>query len=160
MKGLKVKDWLALIGFILLSQAAGAVGSFFTFSAIDNWYLQLVRPALSPPNWVFGPVWITLYILMGVAAFLVWKRGWSPRVRRGLLVFGLQLSLNALWSVLFFGLHSPALGLVCIAALWLSIVWTIALFAKVSRPVARLLWPYLAWTTFASYLNLMIWLLN
>jgi len=158
MKGFK--DWLALIGFVVLSQAAGAVGSLFTFSAIAGWYLELARPALSPPNWVFGPVWNTLYILMGVAAFLVWKRGSGPRVRRALLVFGLQLSLNALWSVLFFGLQSPALGLMCIAALWLSIVWTIVLFGKVSRPAARLLWPYLAWVTFASYLNAAIWLLN
>lgn len=155
-----VKDWLVLVGFVALSQAAGLVGSLFTISAIAGWYSLLERPALSPPNWVFAPVWTTLYVLMGVAAFLVWKSGSGRRLRRAMLVFGLQLSLNALWSVLFFGLQSPALGLVCIAAMWLSIVWTIVLFGKISRPAAWLLVPYLAWVSFASYLNAAIWLLN
>ena len=157
---MKRTDWLPLIGFIALSQLAGVVGSFFTVSSVNTWYNTLVHPALNPPSWVFGPVWTTLYILMGVAAFLVWKQGKGARKRRALIVFGLQLSPNALWSVVFFGLQWPLGGVVVIAAMWLSIVWTMVLFNNISRQSARLLWPYLAWVTFASYLNVAIWLLN
>ena len=154
------KDWLPLIGFIALSQLAGVIGSFFTISSVDGWYSTLSHPTLNPPSWVFAPVWTTLYILMGLAAFLVWRQGRGPRLRRAMIVFCLQLSLNALWSVEFFGMHSPLRGLVVIALMWLSIVWTMLLFNKISRRAAGLLWPYLAWVTFASYLNLAIWLLN
>lgn len=158
---MKVRDYIVLFGFIALSQAAGVVGSFFTIPSVGSWYTTLVRPELSPPSWVFGPVWVTLYLLMGVAAFLVWRTSGSrARRRKALLVFGLQLALNALWSVLFFGLQSPLMGLLCIAALWLAIVLTMVRFAKVSSAAAWLLAPYLVWVTFASYLNLMIWLLN
>lgn len=157
---MKRSDWIPLIGFIVLSQLAGVIGSFFTISSVSTWYNTLVRPPLNPPGWVFGPVWTTLYILMGLAAFLVWRRGAGTRKRRALIVFGLQLSLNALWSVVFFGMHWPLGALVVIVALWLSIVWTMMLFSKVSRRAVRLLWPYLAWVTFATYLNCAIWLLN
>ncbi len=157
---MKRSDWLPLIGFIALSQLAGVVGSFFTISSVGTWYNTLVHPPLNPPSWVFGPVWTTLYILMGLAAFLVWRDGRRASRRRALVVFCLQLALNALWSVVFFGMHWPLGGLVVIAAMWLAIVWTMLLFAKVSRPAVRLLWPYLAWVSFASYLNLAIWLLN
>ena len=155
------RDWLMLAGWVALSEAAGVVGSYFTVSSIAPWYATLMRPALSPPNWLFGPVWVGLYLLMGIAAFLVWRSRGRPLARRkALLVFGLQLALNALWSVLFFGLHSPLMGLLCIAALWLAIVLTISRFAKVSRTAAWLLAPYIVWVSFAAYLNLMIWLLN
>lgn len=155
------KDWLALIGFVALSQAAGVVGSLFTVSNIPSWYATLLKPELAPPNWVFGPVWTTLYLLMGIAAFLVWRRGVSrPAVHRALVVFYLQLAINVLWSVLFFGFQSPLLGLFDIAALWLAIALSIKLFYKVSPRAAYILLPYLAWVSFASYLNFMIWSLN
>lgn len=158
---MKTKDWWTLTFFILISQAAGLVGSLFTTPAIPGWYASLDKPEFSPPNWVFAPVWTTLYLLMGIAAFLVWHRGGpSSAVRRALAVFWVQLALNAAWSILFFGLRSPLLGLIGIAALWLAIVVTIARFAPLSRLAAWLLAPYLAWVSFAALLNFEIYRLN
>lgn len=161
-------NWLRLIGFIVLSEAAGIAGSVFTAPAIGSWYATLTRPMFSPPNWIFAPVWTTLYFLMGIAAFLVWKQHshtlesvrvlWARRI--GLVLFFVQLALNVLWSVLFFGLHSPLAGLVCIALLWLAILAMIVFFARVSKPAAWLLAPYIAWVSFAAYLNYAIWILN
>ncbi len=152
--------WKAVIA-VGASLIAGAVGSLFTVSAIPTWYAALHKPALSPPNGVFGPVWTTLYVLMGVAAFLVWRSGWNRKdVRRALVAFGIQLGLNALWSVVFFGLHNPAAALAEIGLLWAAIAWTIVLFWRVSRPAAVLLAPYLVWVSFAAYLNFGIWMLN
>ena len=150
------RPWLALVGFIALCEAAGLAGTAFTMSAIPEWYAFLDKPAFSPPNWLFGPVWTLLYFMMGVAAWLVWRRAGAGALK----VFWLQLALNALWTPLFFGLRSPLAGLVCIAALWLAIVWTMVVFWRVSRPAAALLLPYLAWVSFASMLNLGIYLLN
>ena len=150
------RPWLALVGFIVLCEAAGLAGTAFTMSAIPEWYAFLAKPEFSPPNWLFGPVWTLLYFMMGVAAWLVWRRAGAVALK----VFWLQLALNALWTPLFFGLRSPLLGFVCIAALWLAIVWTIAVFWRVSRPAAVLLLPYLAWVSFASILNLSIYMLN
>lgn len=140
---------------------AGLIGSSFTFSEIPNWYAHLVRPTLAPPNWVFGPVWTTLYILMGIAMFLVWKKGIETKYVRGsLTVFYGQLILNALWSIVFFGGHDPLGGFVVIVLLWLSILACIGFFSKVSRTAAWLLVPYLVWVSFASYLNFSIFMLN
>jgi len=137
------------------------VGALFTVQAIPTWYATLVKPALNPPSWVFGPVWTTLYALMGIAAFLVWQRGWAERtVRAALGVFGVQLLLNASWSIVFFGLHSPAWALANIAALWIAVIWTMFVFYKISRPAMYLLVPYIIWVSFASYLNYSIWILN
>ncbi|MFH2063502.1 MAG: TspO/MBR family protein [bacterium] len=159
------KSWLAgllvLLGFVIVSQLAGAVGSLFTAPSIPTWYAGLVKPALNPPGWIFGPVWTLLYALMGAAAFLVWRRGWSrAETRIALAVFGLQLVLNALWSIVFFGWQQPGWALMEIALLWLSILATILLFRRVSRAAAWLLVPYLLWVSFASYLNYSIWTLN
>lgn len=141
--------------------AVGLSGSFFTFGSIPTWYATLTKPALTPPSWVFGPVWTLLYIFMGIAAFLIWKQGLKKKeVRTALLVFLLQLGLNFLWSILFFGLLNPAIALVDIVLMWGSIVWTIVLFRRLSRPAAYLLLPYLAWVSFATYLNAAIWVLN
>lgn len=154
-------DWVILIGWIVLAQAAGLIGSFSTFANIPAWYAFLAKPDLAPPNWVFGPVWTTLYILMGIAAFLVWREGVNKRrVRQALVIFCFQLALNALWSVLFFGMRSLLLGLLGVAALWLSIALTMRLFARVSPAATWLLVPYLAWVSFASYLNYALWSLN
>ena len=152
---------LKLITAIAVSELAGIVGTVFTVSAIPAWYTTLVKPNLNPPGWIFGPVWTTLYLLMGIAAFLVWNRGWSRRdVKAALGVFLLQLVLNAVWSIIFFGLESPLWALVDIALMWLAIVWTMALFYKISKPAMWLLVPYILWVSFAAYLNYSIWILN
>jgi tryptophan-rich sensory protein len=140
----------------------------FTFPAIGSWYAGLAKPSFTPPNWVFGPVWITLYALMGGALFLVWrekkkleaKKSRTAGLELAFAVFGIQLVLNALWSIVFFGLRAPLLALIEIIALWLSIVACIALFWRVSRAAALLLLPYLAWVTVASALNYFVWVLN
>jgi translocator protein len=146
---------------ILLCLSAGGIGSAFTMSAIPAWYTTLVKPSFSPPNWVFAPAWTLLYVLMGLAAAKVWQKGLqNPQVRTALVVFLAQLILNMLWSVLFFGLRSPLYGLVDILFLWAMILVTIAQFSKVSTLAAALLIPYILWVTFASGLNLGIFLLN
>lgn len=147
---------LPLLGWIALCELAGVIGSVFTISAIPTWYAGLVKPDVRPPNWVFGPVWTTLYALMGIAGYLVW----SKRRGQALRIFGVQLVLNATWSIIFFGLQSPGWALVNIVALWLAIVGTIKEFYRVSKPAAYLLVPYLVWVSFASYLNYSIWVLN
>ncbi|MBI4038125.1 tryptophan-rich sensory protein [Candidatus Daviesbacteria bacterium] len=133
---------------------AGGVGSIFTFSSIPTWYVTLNKPFFSPPNWIFGPVWTTLYILMGISLYLVWIKNKVPTV------FWTQLILNAVWSIIFFGLQNPSLALVDIVALWIAIVLTIKAFYPISKPASYLLIPYLAWVSFASILNLSIVLLN
>ena len=158
---MNLRSSLKLISAIIISELAGIIGSLFTFSAIPTWYATLAKPALNPPSWIFGPVWTTLYALMGIAAFLVWNKGLDRKdVREALSVFGLQLVLNASWSIVFFGLHSPLWALVNIVALWLSIIWTMILFYKISKPTLYLLLPYILWVSFASYLNYSIWMLN
>ena len=140
---------------------AGGIGSLATSASVDTWYTGLILPDLAPPNWLFAPVWIALYVAMSVAGWLVWRKGRKTEyVTSSIIVYLVQLGLNSLWSVLFFGLESPALGLVGIGALWLAILAMIAIFAKVSKPAALILTPYLAWVSFAGYLNYEIWLLN
>jgi benzodiazapine receptor len=155
-------DFLRLAACILICQAAGALGSVFTVKSLDVWYASLVKPSFNPPGWVFGPVWTALYILMGIAAWLVWRSGSlaEPPVRNALLLFLVQLSLNALWSFLFFGLRSPLLALADILALLAAILATIAAFRPISPMAARLMVPYLAWVSFATVLNAAIWKLN
>jgi tryptophan-rich sensory protein len=158
---MKVNNFFKLVIAIAVSELAGVIGSIFTISAIPTWYAGLAKPALNPPSWVFGPAWTTLYALMGIAAFLIWRIGWERKeVKIALGVFGIQLFLNAIWSIIFFGLHSPGWALVVIVLLWLAIVWTIAVFYKISKPAAYLLVPYILWVSFASYLNYSILILN
>lgn len=159
--GMNMRGWGELLGFIAISQCAGLVGSLFTFSAIPTWYATLTKPELTPPNWVFGPVWTTLFTLMGIAAFLVWKKGRRRKaIRAALMVFSAQLMLNSMWSVLFFGLEDPSAAFVEIVALWFTIVVMIFLFWKIHKTAAWLLAPYILWVTFAGYLNYSILLLN
>ena len=140
---------------------AGGIGSLATTKAIPTWYKGLNKPSFNPPDWLFGPAWTTLYLLMAVAAFLVWKHGLGAAgVKLALAVFLIQLVLNTLWSILFFGLRSPLLGLVDIIVLWLAILATIVLFFRVSIPAGVLLLPYIAWVTFAAVLNAAILRLN
>lgn len=153
--------WLKLIIMIVISETAGILGSFFTIAAIPGWYAGLVKPPLNPPNWIFAPVWNTLYLLMAVAAFLVWRKGRSREdIREALFAFSVQLFLNALWSIIFFGVQSPLWAFIELILMWLAIFWTIKLFWKISKTAAYLLLPYLLWITFAGYLNFAIWLLN
>lgn len=153
-----------LIISLLLSFAAAAIGSVFTFGAIPTWYAELAKPAFNPPNWVFGPAWTVLYILMAVALFLLWNTPPKPstKSRRTLAfwLFGVQLVLNALWSIVFFGLHQLGPALIVIAALWLAILACMVVFWPLRKVAALLLLPYLAWVTFASLLNYAVWQLN
>ena len=154
-------DWTRLAICIVLCESAGIVGSLATFSAIPTWYAALAKPAFAPPNWLFGPVWTILYASMGIALYLVWQKGLEkPEVKKAAAFFGVQLVLNVLWSLLFFGLHNPGLALVDIALLAVMIVATAVQFKKVSATAALLLLPYLAWVVFAAALNFGIWRLN
>ncbi len=150
----KLLPWLAGLG---IGQLAGALGSVFTLSALPDWYATLNRPSFAPPNGVFAPVWTALYVLMGIALALVWRRTDHPDTPAALRAFAIQWLLNVLWSVLFFGLRSPGLGLIEILGLWAAIVLTIVRFARVSRPAAACLAPYLAWVSFAVVLNAAYW---
>jgi tryptophan-rich sensory protein len=155
-----MKLWKIIIG-IVGSLFAGGIGSFFTSPSIPTWYASLARPDLAPPNWIFAPVWTTLFILMGIAVGLVWSVGTEKKeVKMALGLFGLQLVLNSLWSIIFFGLQSPGWAFVEILVLWTAIAITIASFYKIYRPAAWLLLPYIAWVSFAAYLNYSIWMLN
>lgn len=145
---------------ILIAEAAGILGSVFTASSVKGWYLTLTKPAWNPPSWVFGPVWITLYALMGIAAGLVWNQRDVPGAKLALFIYGMQLVLNALWSVLFFGLKNPGLAFVEIIVLLISIVVTTVLFFKINPLAGALMLPYIAWVAFASYLNFTLWQLN
>ena len=153
--------WKRLIASIFICELAGITGAVFTIPSIPQWYGALAKPVLTPPAWVFSPVWTLLYALMGVALYLVWNTaGEKQKSRNTILVFGLQLALNVLWSIAFFGLHNILAALAVIGLLWLSIAATIALFYRISRPAGLILLPYLLWVSFAAYLNYMIWALN
>ena len=146
---------------VVISELAGIIGSVFTMPSIASWYTGIVKPALNPPAWVFGPVWTTLFALMGISAFLIWKKGLDRKdVKVALGIFLGQLVLNTLWSIIFFGLHSPGGALIEIVFLWLAILATIIAFAKISKPATWLLLPYILWVSFAIYLNYAIWMLN
>jgi tryptophan-rich sensory protein len=137
------------------------VGSLATYSSIPTWYAELNRTAITPPNWVFGPAWTLLYILMAIAAFLVWREGLeNPAVKHRLVLFFEQLVLNALWSIIFFGQHQILFAFIALVVLWLAILATILKFYQISKLAAYLLIPYILWVTFAGVLNFMTWLAN
>lgn len=151
---------LGLLIWVGLSFAAGAIGSLATTPNIPEWYARLNRPAWTPPNWVFGPVWSALYLLMGIAAWLVWRRVGLAAGALPLCLFIIQLVLNTVWSLLFFGLHRPDLAFGEIIVLWLAIFTTMVTFWRVVPLGGALLLPYLLWVGFAAALNLAIWRLN
>ncbi len=143
-----------LLASLTICFAAGLIGSVFTRSAIPIWYATLKKPTFTPPNWVFGPAWSALYALMGVSAYLVWRKGLaSHKVKAALAFFAAQLVLNAAWSVVFFGLRSPVGGLVVILLLWIAILVTIVGFVRVTPVAGALLVPYILWVSFAGILN-------
>jgi benzodiazapine receptor len=150
-----------LLVLLVVCILAGAIGGTATGSSIQTWYASQRKPELTPPGWVFAPVWTVLYAMMAVAAWLDWRRArGTPIGRRAMALFSVQLGLNALWSILFFGLRLPGIALVDIGLLWASIVGWLAVSARIDHRAAWLIAPYLAWVTFASYLNLRIWQLN
>lgn len=156
-----MKDLNKVVTAVAICLAVGFAGALLTADQIVTWYGMLNKPVFTPPNWVFGPVWTLLYILMGVAAGLVWgtlKK--HKEAKHALFIFGIQLALNFGWSILFFGLQSPLLGLVDILVLWAMIIVTIAIFWQYSRTSSILLIPYLAWVTYATVLNIAIVKLN
>jgi tryptophan-rich sensory protein len=158
---MKGSDILKVVFSILICQAAGFLGSLATTPSIATWYKTVAKPSFSPPNAVFGPVWITLYLMMSISLFLVWRQwGAAKGVRPALIIFFVQLALNTLWSVLFFGLHQPGWAFLEIVVLWLFILLTLIVFWRLSRAAGLLLLPYLLWVSFASALNFAIWRLN
>jgi benzodiazapine receptor len=155
------RDIIKLIVSIVACQCAGIIGSVFTTPAIPTWYAALEKPTFTPPNWLFAPAWIILYVLMAIAAFLIWRKGLGEEgVKSALIIFLVQLVLNALWSIVFFGLQSPLYGMVVILALWIAILLTIIKFFKLSTAAGALLLPYILWVSFAAVLNVSIWVLN
>ena len=152
--------WTALAVSILICFAAAAIGAWLSALALRQWYSALKKPAWTPPDAVFGPVWSVLYLSMAIAAWLVWRRRSSHDVGFALGLFALQLVLNVAWSGLFFGLHSPATALIDIVFLWFAIAGTVAAFNRVSALSGWIMVPYLAWVSFAAVLNFAIWRLN
>jgi tryptophan-rich sensory protein len=181
---LALKNVWKLLLAIAVCELAGIIGGVFTAPAIPVWYDQLFKPPLNPPSWLFGPVWFTLYFLMGIALFLVWRAEWQ--IKRPLIVakrkawnpltealwsgrwqkanligvFIVQWLLNVCWSVIFFGLQNPGAAFFALLALWVAIIYVMVNFYRVSQIGAWLLAPYLLWVTFAAYLNFGIWVLN
>jgi tryptophan-rich sensory protein len=156
-----MKKALGILVFVIVCELAGVIGSVFTTPSIPGWYAGLAKPPFNPPNWVFGPVWTTLYAMMGLAAYLVYEKG--PRrseVRKALAVFAGQLLLNALWSIVFFGAHMILGAAVVIVLLWVMILASIWLFSKISKTAAYLLIPYILWVSFATILNISLYSLN
>ena len=153
----KVHPAIGFIGWLLLCYAPSLTA---VFVSTGDWYEQLNKPTWNPPSWLFGPVWMTLYTMMAVAAWLVWRRGGWASQWRPLSVFVVQLVLNALWTPLFFALHLPDVAFVEIVFLWLMLVIAIAMFYRAHRGAAALLLPYLAWVSFAAFLNFTIWRMN
>ncbi len=182
---MKLNNFFKLIIAIAVSELAGIIGAFFTLPAVQfGWYAELIKPALNPPNWVFGQVWTTLYFLIGISLFLVWKNNWqvaNPILENGkkewnalskrlwigdwkkinaIAIFSVQYVLNILWSFIFFKLHFSGLAFFEILAFWFAVIFTIMNFYRISKLAAYLLLPYIFWVSFATYLNYAIWMLN
>ncbi len=150
-------NWFKLIIAVIICEAAGIIGSVFTMDGVRNWYPTLIKPDFNPPNWLFGPVWTTLFLLMGISLYLIWQQ---KKNREALSVFGIQLFLNVMWSVLFFYLHQPLWAFMEIIVLWIFILLSIIYFYKISKPAAYLLIPYILWVSFAAFLNYTLYSLN
>jgi len=154
-------DIIKLIVSIVACEGAGGIGAIFTTPAIPTWYARLKKPTFTPPNSVFGPIWITLYLLMGIAVFLVWREGLGQEgVTIAFVIFWVQLVLNILWSVIFFGFKSLFGGMVMILLLWIAILINIITFFGVSPLAGWLLIPYIIWVSIAANLNVQVWKLN
>ena len=156
-----MKKALGILIFVLVCELAGFIGSVFTTPSIPGWYAGLAKPPFNPPNWVFAPVWTILYAMMGLSAYLVYEKGAKRKeVRKALAVFAVQLVLNALWSIVFFGAHMIFGAAVVIVLLWVLILESIVLFSRISKTAAYLLIPYILWVSFATILNISLYVLN
>lgn len=155
-----MKNLLKLVGLIFVCFLPGIIGGFFTSNNLYPWFNSLVKPPFNPPSWVFSPVWTTLYTLMGISLFLVLKSDSSVNKTKGMLFFAIQLFLNGLWSVVFFGMHQILSAFVIIVALLIFIILSILEFYKISKFAAYILIPYLIWVSFASVLNFSLYWLN
>lgn len=152
---------IKLIASIAICQLAGFIGSFATRQSVGGWYKFLEKPSFNPPSWVFAPVWISLYTIMGISLYLVWRKGLdSPEVKYAIILFLVQLVFNSLWSIVFFGYQSIGGGVIVIIVLWFLILVNIFCFYKISAPAGLLLIPYLLWVSYASLLTISIWRLN
>lgn len=161
------KTILGLIISVIIAQMAGAIGSVFTAPSIQSWYAFLEKPFFSPPNWLFAPAWISLYTLMGIAAFLVWSSyaratdgQAKKKIKTALGIYGVHLVFNALWSFIFFGLQNPAWAFFEILILWVLIAIVAWKFYKIRRIAGILFVPYILWVSFATVLNFAVWQLN
>lgn len=157
---MKRSNGIKLISSIALCVLLGSVGGLVTVNEIPTWYATLNKPSFNPPNWLFGPVWTTLYVLMGISVYLIWKQPVSKERNIALQLFILQFILNFCWSFIFFGVHATGWALIEMTALWILILLSILYFAKQSKTAAWLLVPYISWVSFALLLNAAIWRLN
>ena len=156
-----MSKFLKYVSAVLICFLAGGIGTLFTVSAIPTWYATLNKPFFSPPNWLFGPAWTTLYMLMGISAATIWQKGIkNKKIKDAIYLFGIQLGLNAIWSPVFFGAKNLLLALVIIILMWIYILKTILAFRKIDKIASYLLYPYIAWVSFATVLNFAVWLLN
>lgn len=156
-----MNTWRGALIFVVVCQLVGVLGALTTETGASAWYQTLAKPDFQPPGWVFGPVWTLLYALMGIAAWRIWcRRSASPQARAALILFAVQLGLNAIWSPVFFGAHAIELALVILIALGIALTATVIAFRRVDRTASLLLLPYLAWVTFATVLNASIVSLN
>lgn len=153
-------DWIKLVISIAIPLLAGFIGSFFTSATVDTWYQNLIKPSFNPPGWVFGPVWTILFVLMGVALYLVWVQWPKKQTKIAIYFFSAQMALNVLWSYFFFYLQKPLYSFIEIIILWAAILGTIITFYKVDKRTLYLLLPYILWVSFAAVLNFMIVYLN
>ncbi|MBI2273358.1 MAG: tryptophan-rich sensory protein [Bacteroidetes bacterium] len=153
-------NWVKLVVSVLFTVGIGSLGGIFTISEIPGWYAGLQKPSFNPPNWIFGPVWSMLYLLMGISFYLVWKQPVSTVRNVGLTLFVIQFILNFCWSILFFNQHMIAAALLEMVFLWIFILLTMIWFAKLSPTASWLLLPYLGWVSFATVLTAAIWKLN
>lgn len=156
-----MKDFYKLIISVVGCELVGLLSTPFTIASIPTWYAGLIKPSFSPPNWIFAPVWTTLYLLMGISVYLVWKKGITNKeIKTAIYYFLTQLLLNFLWSFIFFGLHLPLVAFIDIIALLVAIVLTMLKFNRISKTAIYLLIPYLLWVSFAAILNGAIVYLN
>jgi benzodiazapine receptor len=156
-----MSSFVKLVIAIAIPVLIGGISGFFTVSGVESWYQTIQKPSWNPPNWIFGPVWTTLYVMMGIALWLVWKEDTSRELKMiAFILFGVQLILNFLWSFIFFKLEQPGFAFLEILFMWVAILATIFAFAQVNKAAAWLLVPYISWVSFAAILNFTIWRLN
>jgi tryptophan-rich sensory protein len=156
-----MKTWLKIIIAIIICEAAGLIGAIFTTPNIASWYATLDKPVFSPPNWLFGPVWTTLYFLMGIAVALIWQKGLKEqKVKKSFIFFWVHLFFNAIWSIIFFGWHQIFWAFCDIIIIWLMILILLIMFGRLKKSAAYLLIPFFIWVSLASVLNFALWWLN